>query len=121
MKFSSAALFAVSALSAPQFPFDATAAINRPNTIMADRISGGPGFDNIDDRDIIVNVDGQNQNALRGGLPYASPGYRGGLPYAGLGLSALPYSGLGYGRPYGGLGCRGLGLGACGHNFGCGC
>jgi hypothetical protein len=118
MKFSSAALLAVSALSAPQFPFDATAAINRPNTIMADKISGGPGFDNIDNRDIIVNVGNQNQNALRGGLPYAGLGA---LPYAGLGLGALPYAGLGYGRPYGGLGYRGLGLGACGHNFGCGC
>jgi hypothetical protein len=110
MKFSFAALLAVSALSAPQFPFDATAAINRPNTIMADKISGGPGGDYIDDRNIQVNVNGQNQNALSGGLPYAA-----------LGSGALPYAGLGYGLPYGGFGYRGLGLGACGHNFGCGC
>ena len=135
MKFSSAILLAISAIAAPYLPYggvlpatglglDGPGVLgNYPNSIMSNKISGGWGHDNIDDRDIQVNVNGQNQDSLgfpgafpyaglglgATALPFAGLGHGVGLPYAGLGLgAALPYAGLGLATPCGvhGLGCN---------------
>lgn len=116
MKICSTVLLAISVLGYSQFPFDATGAVSDPDTVMADKISGGPGSDYIDDRNVLVNVNGQAQNLARSvggdmvtapitaGFPFTGLGYGSaiGLPYVGMGLGvgAFPYAGLGYGATF---------------------
>jgi hypothetical protein len=137
MQFLSALVLAISALASP-YVVDSTAAVggvgpfgytggyrrtgvigDTPDMVNTDRIFGGPGWDDIDDRDIQINVGGEDDLLTNPWRHHYRGGCAGVVPvptWCNRRYPISPYMGGYYGM--GAVNNLGLGLGYGGYGLG---